>query len=98
MVRAEFFNQQHAIQVVSIRRWLSVSSAVAALIGLSILNGMHSPAYDCVRAGAYLLRSRRSGPYVPMVQIENSPARASSVVRMPLLLTATHKESFYVRD
>ncbi len=114
MVRAQFFNQHAIHEAVSrvvdrgvnragdraveIARWISVSSATAALIGLSALNAMHGPAYDCVRAGAYLLRSRRSGPYVPLVQIENSADRSASVVRLIPAFVLPLKEGFHVRD
>jgi hypothetical protein len=70
MVGAQFF-QSHVTYVANLGRWLSVSSATATLIGLSFFNALHGPAYDCVRAGAYLLRTRR-GALVPMVQVEQA--------------------------
>jgi hypothetical protein len=75
----------HAGSITTCGRWLGVSSATALLIGLSLLNSMHGPAFDCVRAGAYLLRSRRGGPYVPLVAIEQSYERygAALTARAP---------------
>jgi hypothetical protein len=77
--------------------WFSVSFATAVLIGLSVFNSLHGPAYDCVRAGAYLLRSRR-GPIVPMVQVERSAERAAGVVHTIPLLAIPIQEDIYVRD
>jgi hypothetical protein len=70
---------------------LAASTAAAVLIVLSWFNAVHSPAFDCVRAGAYLLRSRR-GAAVPLVRVENS----SVPLHTPLVLAAP-KEGFYVR-
>jgi hypothetical protein len=70
MVGAQFF-QTHVTHIANMGRWLSVTSTAATLIGLSALNALHGPAYDCVRAGAYLLRSRRDA-LVPMIQVEQA--------------------------
>jgi len=48
---------------------LAATSAAAVLIALSWFNAVHSPAFDCVRAGAYLFRSRRSAA-APVVQAQ----------------------------
>jgi hypothetical protein len=96
MVGAQFF-QTHVTHIANMGRWLSVTSTAATLIGLSALNALHGPAYDCVRAGAYLLRSRR-GPFVPVVQLENSAERSAGGVRMIPVFILPLKESSHVRD
>jgi hypothetical protein len=70
MVGTHFFYSR-INQMANMGRWLSVTTAAATLIGLSALNALHGPAYDCVRAGVYLLRSRRDA-LVPMIQVEQA--------------------------
>jgi hypothetical protein len=74
---------------------VGAASATAALICLSVLNAMHGPAYDCVRAGAYFLRSRR-GPFVPVMQVENSAERSASIVRTTPVSIFPFKDGIYV--
>jgi hypothetical protein len=81
----------HSDPVASAAHCVAASTAAAVLIVLSWFNAVHSPAFDCVRAGAYLLRSRR-GAVVPLVRVENS----SVPIHVPLILV-TPKEGFYVR-
>ena len=85
MVGAKFFNYPTSrladLHPTHVGRCVGAVSATAALICLSVLNGMHGPAYDCVRAGAYFLRSRR-GPFVPVMQVENSTVHPTSIVRI----------------
>lgn len=50
-------------------QWLAASSATAVLVVLSWFNAVHSPAFDCVRASAYMLRSRRSGQSVSLATL-----------------------------
>jgi hypothetical protein len=74
---------------------VGAASTTVALICLSVLNAMHGPAYDCVRAGAYFLRSRR-GPFVPVIQIENSAERSASIVRTTPVSNFPLKDGIYV--
>jgi hypothetical protein len=102
MVSAEFFTQQStqaadypaSRSLAEIARWVRVSCATAVLIGLSVFNVMHGPVYDCVRAGAYLLRSRR-GPLVPVMQVE-SLERFTSAIRVAPVSIHPLKESNHV--
>jgi len=77
-------------------RWISVASATAVLIGLSICNAMQSSAFDCVRAGAYLLRTRR-GSCLPLVRIESPDSSSIPITRLISLSGHTPKEYIYVR-
>lgn len=81
---------EHA-ELASAAQCLAASTAAAVLILLSWFNAVHSPAFDCVRAGAYLLRSRR-GAAVPLVRVENS-----SVSLHVSLILAIPKEGLHVR-
>jgi hypothetical protein len=103
MVSAEYFNRRLTLSaahpasnsVAKIARWVRVSCATAVLIGLSVFNAMHGPIYDCVRAGAYFLRSRR-GPLVPVMQVE-SLERFTATIRMAPVSMLPLKESNHAR-
>jgi hypothetical protein len=58
----------HSEIVASAASCFAAATAAAVLIALSWFNAVHSPVFDCVRAGAYLLRSRR-GAAVPLLQV-----------------------------
>lgn len=77
-------------------RWISVASATAALIGLSICNAMQSSAFDGVRAGAYLLRTRR-GSCLPLIRVESRDLSFIPITRLISLSSHTSKEDIYVR-
>jgi hypothetical protein len=103
MVSAEYFNQptqgadHPATQtLVEFACWVRVSCVTAVLIGLSVFNAMHGPVYDCVRAGAYLLRSRR-GPVMPVMQVE-SLERFTNAIRVAPVSILSLKENIHVRD
>lgn len=55
---------------------LAAATVTALLVALSWLNAIHSPVFDSLRAGAYLLRSRR-GSMVSIVRVEHSPPPAA---------------------
>jgi hypothetical protein len=104
MVSAEYFNQHPtqgadhsaAQSLGEIACWVRVSCITALLIGLSVFNAMHGPVYDCVRAGAYLLRSRR-GPVVSVMQVE-SLERFTNAIRVVPVSLLSLKENIHVRD
>jgi hypothetical protein len=56
---------------------LAASTAAGVLIVLSWFNAVHSPLFDCIRAGAQAWRSRRSA--APEVCVE----RAASIPGIP---------------
>jgi hypothetical protein len=71
MVTAHSFSPE-TFSLAEFGRWLGLSSATAMLIGLSAFNALHGPTYDCVRAGAHFLRSRRGGPCLSLINIEQA--------------------------
>ena len=54
---------------------LAASSATVALIVLSCLNAVHSPVFDCLRAGAQAWRLRKS---------DNAPLRIELATQLTL--------------
>jgi hypothetical protein len=84
---------RHPELIASVGQCLAASSAAAILIVLSWFNAVHSPAFDCVRAGAYLLRSRRTAA-VPLVRAEIPAVR----VHAPPIAVLLSKEGSHVRD
>jgi hypothetical protein len=78
--------------IASAAQRLAASTATATLIVLSWFNAVHSPAFDCVRAGAYFFRSRRC-PAASLVRIENPIAD----VRMSSVAISVSKEGSHVR-
>lgn len=71
-------------------------ATTALLLGLSCFNRAHTPAFDCVRAGACLLRNRRMSA--------ESEHRALSPIRLEKLVVIVNplaivrsKEALYVR-
>jgi hypothetical protein len=59
---------------------VAASTAACVLIVLSWFNAVHSPLFDCIRAGAQAWRSRRNA-VVPEICVE----RAVLASRIPLL-------------
>lgn len=77
MVSAHSFHSE-TFSIAELGRWLGLSSATAVLIGLAALNALHGPAYDCIRAGAHFLRSRRGGPCLSLVVVERALSTSAS--------------------
>lgn len=78
MVSAQGFHSE-TFSLAELGRWLGLSSATAVLIGLAALNALHGPTYDCVRAGAHFLRSRRGGPCLSLIVVERSQSQQTQV-------------------
>lgn len=71
-------------------QWLTASFATAVLVTLSWFNAMQSPVFDCVRAGAQLLRARRDT--APTMQIEAASFSADPISRQIVFTSQNTKE------
>jgi hypothetical protein len=75
---------------------MAALAATALLLGLSCFNCTHTPAFDCVRAGACLLRHRRMS--AELEQRAPSSIRIERLIAIVIPLSiARSKEALYVR-